>query len=165
MKILMVAAENDAIKGAKVGGVADVVRDIPVALSHLDHNVNVIIPDYGNYTKVYEFRTIASFYVPFSGHHEEVKLHEIFTDKNEVKVRQYILSHPLFSSGGIGRVYLDDPIIVHSLQMPLNTLYFVLQLYKHFMSNIYQNQMYYIYMTGIAHLLLCYVNIEHGINL
>jgi len=109
MQILMVAAENDAIKGAKVGGVADVVRDIPVALAKLDHAVDVIIPDYGDYTKIYEYNTLASFYVPFSGHHEKVTLHEIFTGTGEIKVRQYILSHALFCSGGIGRVYLDDP--------------------------------------------------------
>jgi starch synthase len=109
MKILMVAAENDAIKGAKVGGVADVVRDVPTALAMLGHNVDVIIPDYGNYTQVYESTKIASFFVPFSGHHEEVTLHELFIGKGETKVKQYILSHALFCSGGIGRVYLDDP--------------------------------------------------------
>ena len=32
MHVLMIAAENDAIPGAKVGGVADVVRDLPQAL-------------------------------------------------------------------------------------------------------------------------------------
>ena len=35
MKILMVAAENDAIPGGKVGGIGDVVRDIPPALEAL----------------------------------------------------------------------------------------------------------------------------------
>lgn len=109
MQILMVAAENDAIKGAKVGGVADVVRDAPTALAMLGHNVDVIIPDYGNYTHVYESNKLATFYVPFSGHHEEVTLNEIYTGKGELTVRQLILSHPLFTSGGIGRVYLDDP--------------------------------------------------------
>ena len=32
MHVLMVAAENDALPNAKVGGVADVVRDCPKAL-------------------------------------------------------------------------------------------------------------------------------------
>jgi len=109
MQILMVAAENDAIKGAKVGGVADVVRDIPQALANLGNNLDVIIPDYGNYAQTYESNRLATFYVPFSGHHEEVTLYEVYTGKGDLKVRQLILSHPLFTSGGIGRVYLDDP--------------------------------------------------------
>ena len=33
MKICMIAAENGSIPGAKVGGLGDVVRDIPQALA------------------------------------------------------------------------------------------------------------------------------------
>ena len=31
--ILMIAAENDALPGGKVGGIGDVVRDVPRALA------------------------------------------------------------------------------------------------------------------------------------
>ena len=47
MHVLMVAAENDALPGAKVGGVADVVRDAPKALAKHGVSVDVVIPDYG----------------------------------------------------------------------------------------------------------------------
>ena len=47
MHVLMVAAENDALPGAKVGGVADVVRDAPRALAKQGITVDVVIPDYG----------------------------------------------------------------------------------------------------------------------
>ena len=47
MKILMVAAENDAIPGGKVGGIGDVVRDLPSALAAKGHEVDVITPGYG----------------------------------------------------------------------------------------------------------------------
>ena len=42
MKILMVAAENDSIPGGKVGGIGDVVRDIPAALAAAGHHVDVV---------------------------------------------------------------------------------------------------------------------------
>ena len=34
--ILMIAAENGALPGGKVGGIGDVVRDVPVALAQRD---------------------------------------------------------------------------------------------------------------------------------
>jgi len=33
VQVLMVASENDALPGAKVGGIADVLRDLPPALA------------------------------------------------------------------------------------------------------------------------------------
>ena len=46
MKILMVAAENDALPGGKVGGIGDVVRDIPLALAGAGQQVDVVTPGY-----------------------------------------------------------------------------------------------------------------------
>ncbi|MBT6276689.1 MAG: glycogen/starch synthase, partial [Chromatiales bacterium] len=43
----MVAAENDALPNAKVGGIGDVVRDIPLALAELGCTVSTVIPSYG----------------------------------------------------------------------------------------------------------------------
>ncbi len=119
MQILMVAAENDAIIGAKVGGIGDVVRDIPPALALQGHDVSVIIPDYANYEQLYSSTIVASFSVPFAGKHEQVTVRELFFDEkiisntvklnNQGKIRQLVLSHPIFTAQGIGRVYLDDP--------------------------------------------------------
>ncbi|MCJ8338984.1 MAG: glycogen/starch synthase [Pseudomonadales bacterium] len=117
MHILMVAAENDAIAGAKVGGVADVVRDVPQALAKQGHRIDVIIPDYGNYSKQMYSTEIGCFDVPFAGVLESVKLVEVTVALSHRKnnqqqrgeVRQLLMCHPLFSSGGLGRVYLDDP--------------------------------------------------------
>ncbi|NQV24040.1 MAG: glycogen/starch synthase [Rhodopirellula sp.] len=50
LNILMVAAENDALNGGKVGGVGDVVRDVPYALADLPEFsgvVSVVCPSYG----------------------------------------------------------------------------------------------------------------------
>jgi starch synthase len=124
MKILMVAAENDAIIGAKVGGIGDVVRDIPPALALQGHDVSVIIPDYANYEQLYSSTIVASFTVPFAGKHERVIVRELLLDKEltdngidskpipkpkrQGSVRQFVLSHSIFTAQGIGRVYLDD---------------------------------------------------------
>ncbi len=78
MHVLMVAAENDAIPGAKVGGVADVVRDLPKALSQHDVSVDVIIPDYGHYAQKFESCRLATVLVPFAGKMEAVALFELF---------------------------------------------------------------------------------------
>lgn len=47
LRILMIAAENDAIPQCKVGGVADVVRDAPRALAAAGCEVIVLTPSYG----------------------------------------------------------------------------------------------------------------------
>ncbi|MCP4985502.1 MAG: glycogen synthase [Colwellia sp.] len=118
MKILMVAAENDAIEGAKVGGMADVIRDVPLALAEQGHQVSVIIPDYGDYALRYPARQIACYSVPFAGKLEEVSLTELELPllnsvKTSIKnqhgsVQQMVISHPIFTAQGIGRVYFDD---------------------------------------------------------
>ena len=48
LRILMIAAENDAIPRCKVGGVADVVRDAPRALAAAGCEVIVLTPSYGH---------------------------------------------------------------------------------------------------------------------
>ena len=48
----MVAAENDALPNAKVGGIGDVVRDIPIALAREECQVQVVLPDYGHFSKM-----------------------------------------------------------------------------------------------------------------
>ena len=84
MRILMLAAENDCISGAKVGGVADVIRDVPKALAEHNVNVDVVIPDYGYYHSHYLGECVAE--VSFSFAHQQhsaylYKLHAISCEK------------------------------------------------------------------------------------
>ena len=106
MHVLMIAAENDAIPGAKVGGVADVVRDLPKALPNHDVSVDVVIPDYGHYAQKFESRQLASVKVEFAAQIETVTLFELFLPETPNKVRQFVLQHPLFGQGG--HVYSHD---------------------------------------------------------
>lgn len=45
--IVMVASENDALVGGKVGGVGDVIKGLSDALARKGRRVTTIIPAYG----------------------------------------------------------------------------------------------------------------------
>lgn len=103
MHIVMVAAENDALPNCKVGGVADVVRDIPNALRALGHDVSVIVPDYGQNTIDRQF--VADIAVPFRQHLETATLWKVANSHSSA--HQYIVGHSLFSEHN-GAVYCND---------------------------------------------------------
>ena len=42
----MIAAENGALAGGKVGGIGDVIRDVPLALAAQGQAVSVVTPGY-----------------------------------------------------------------------------------------------------------------------
>lgn len=109
MNILMVAAENDALEGAKVGGIADVVRDIAPALAHRGHQVNVLLPGYQSLSEQGGSRRVARVQVQFWGRTETVDLFTVPGRTPTEGVTQWVLEHPLFAAAGKGRVYCDDP--------------------------------------------------------
>jgi starch synthase len=102
MHILMVGAENDRLPNCKVGGVADVIRDIPYALSEHGLTVSVVVPDYGQEQLTRHF--IADIAVPFRQHLETASLWLVESSEG---VNQYVISHSLFSDNG-GKIYCDD---------------------------------------------------------
>jgi starch synthase len=109
MKILMVAAENDALPGGKVGGIGDVVRDIPAALASAGHQVDVVTPGYGAFSRLPGAEPFGAVEVMFSGHPHTV---EVFTVPGKISrqnVTLWVLEHPLFALGGEGKIYCDDP--------------------------------------------------------
>ncbi|WP_440056495.1 glycogen synthase (plasmid) [Pseudoalteromonas sp. T1lg65] len=102
MHVLMVAAENDRLPNCKVGGVADVIRDIPYALAELDTRVSVITPDYGQPALPRTF--VADIAVPFRQHLETATLWLVEQSQH---VTQYVISHSLFSEHH-GAIYCND---------------------------------------------------------
>lgn len=107
--ILMVASENDALPKAKVGGIGDVLRDLPPALAHLGHTAQVIIPSYGYLHKLPGTELAARFPVAFGGRVETVALFQIHQKPSSGSaVRIWTLEHPSFYPGGVGRIYCDD---------------------------------------------------------
>ena len=104
----MLAAENDAIPGGKVGGIGDVIRDLPPALALEGVETSVLLPAYGRFHEESGGRCLRAFSVPFGGRLERVELYELEA-LSSGGVRQYVLHHPLFATGGDGRIYCDDP--------------------------------------------------------
>jgi starch synthase len=105
----MVAAENGAIPGAKVGGMGDVLRDVPRALAALGHQVTVLCPAYGQFHRDTRARPRGCVAAPFRGRRETVDLYALPASGPGRRVRQHLLEHPLFSACGRGQVYCNDP--------------------------------------------------------
>ena len=103
----MLAAENDIVPGAKVGGIGDVIRDIPRALADTQTQVTVIIPAYGAFHQLPGAVSVATFTTGFRGNAERIEMFEIYAGR-DTNVRYLLLHHPLFGVGGEGCVYCDD---------------------------------------------------------
>ena len=104
-KILMVAAEDDSLPGAKVGGVADVLRDLPTALHSQGYEIQTVIPSYGFLTRLEELESLGTLGVPFGG---EMLAVSVFCHRPAVGDREiFIFDHPLFYPQG-ERVYCHD---------------------------------------------------------
>ncbi|MEJ6474703.1 glycogen synthase [Pseudoalteromonas piscicida] len=103
MHVILVAAENDRLPNCKVGGIADVIRDIPYALAQLGIQVSVVTPDYGQTALNRDF--VADIAVPFRQHLETATLWSV---ERSHKVTQYVISHSLFSEHH-GAIYCNDP--------------------------------------------------------
>jgi starch synthase len=109
MKILMAAAENDALPRGKVGGIGDVVRDIPLALANAGQQVDVVMPGYGSFSKLPGAQHVTSLQVMFGGQSQSVDIYSVSLDDSSEKVTQWVIEHPLFAIGGAGKIYCDDP--------------------------------------------------------
>ncbi|RZF99775.1 glycogen synthase [Pseudoalteromonas sp. CO348] len=103
MHVILVAAENDRLPNCKVGGVADVIRDVPYALAQLGIKVSVVTPDYGQ--AALNRNLVADIAVPFRQHLETATLWSVEESAN---VTQYVISHSLFSEHH-GAIYCNDP--------------------------------------------------------
>jgi len=114
MHIIMIAAENGALKGGKVGGIGDVIRDVPQALARKGHRVSVVTPAYGLLCRLNPSTVIGTVSVEFSG---ATEILEFCSAKPAIKsspdiahgqVNHYLLDHPLFSACGAGSIYCND---------------------------------------------------------
>jgi len=100
--ILMLAAENGAITGAKVGGLADVIRDIPPALARQDVIADVVMPGYGKLVATTQAEFVCDLSVPFGWAVQRVSVFRC-QHPQAPEAHIYLLEHDLFHSqdGGI----------------------------------------------------------------
>ncbi len=114
LNILMVAAENDALAGGKVGGVGDVVRDVPYALADLpeyEGAVSVVCPSYG-FLHENPKASLGTVNFTFGSEQLTAELFEVEGKRPHSGVRQLVLHHPAFetidSASGRKLIYVDD---------------------------------------------------------
>ncbi len=105
----MVAAENDALPNGKVGGIGDVVRDIPPALAAAGHVVNVITPGYQAFSLLPGAKLTNLIQVQFAGRIENVEVFNVPAIEPHSNVVIWVVEHPLFAVAGVGKIYCDDP--------------------------------------------------------
>lgn len=125
MHIVMIAAENGALLGGKVGGIGDVIRDVPVALAQAGHRCTVITPGYGSLPRLNPSTPAGTVTTRFCGRSEVLELFSLQPRNNPAgtepgkgskakrsggtaQVSHYVLEHPLFAAGGAGAIYCDD---------------------------------------------------------
>jgi starch synthase len=102
----MLAAENGALPGAKVGGMGDVLRDLPRALVRCGHRVTVLTPAYGFLARLPGTRTLGTVDVSFAGVTETCRRLEVPSGADGLDIQ--LLDHARFAPNGRERVYHDD---------------------------------------------------------
>jgi starch synthase len=106
----LVAAENGAIPGGKVGGVGDVIRDLPVALAGQGWNIRVITPAYGRFHRLPGAVKTGRLAVRFGGtlRFAEVWRLSAALVAADSAVEITVIAHPLLDPLGDGLIYHAD---------------------------------------------------------
>jgi starch synthase len=104
--VVMVASENAALNGGKVGGVGDIVRDIPKALATFGWHVTVITPSYGFLHTMNESTLQSKVIFPFMGNKIAGEIWEVISREPHDHILHLVFEHPDISGNPI---YFDDP--------------------------------------------------------
>lgn len=108
MHVVMLAAENGALPQAKVGGIGDVIRDVPRALARAGHKVTVLTPGYQSLSQLPDSRLLLTLTVRFGGALETLALYCVHCPDDPKQVQHLVLEHPLFAACGVGAIYCHD---------------------------------------------------------
>ncbi len=105
-QIIMIGAENGALKDGKIGGLADVIRDLPNALGRAGWSVTVITPAYGFLHTVNPSKPVGTITFPFSGTDHSGLFFEVQATKPQENVRHLVFEHAQIRGNPI---YSADP--------------------------------------------------------
>lgn len=108
MHIAMIASENAALPGGKVGGIGDVIRDVPRELAARGHQVTVINPGYQFLSRLPGARVINTLSVDFASSLERIAVYEVDVPGTPPGVRMVLLDHPFFGTAGEASIYHHD---------------------------------------------------------
>tara|TARA_R100000900_G_scaffold66106_2_gene53026 strand:+ start:134758 stop:136311 length:1554 start_codon:yes stop_codon:yes gene_type:complete len=108
LHILMVAAENAALPGGKVGGMGDVLRDLPRALADRGHRVTVLTPAHAPFLGLPGASAGSVFEAPFAGSPQRCRVWQLPAPRAHAGVSYLGLEYPGLASCGEGRIYCDD---------------------------------------------------------
>ncbi len=104
--ILFVASENDAIPNCKVGGVGDVIRDVPRQISERGDQVHVVVP---SYSRLHHNGILkAHLNLQLRGVTYVAHLYEVEGKEEHKNIRHYVIHHPEMEAGDIGGIYTND---------------------------------------------------------
>jgi len=102
---LLVAAENGALPGGKVGGIGDVIRELPPALAQAGVAPVVISPSFGRMHEQDNVELVMRVAVPFAGDTHEAG---VYRASKERGVEHLVIEHELTHAGRPGQIYVDD---------------------------------------------------------
>ena len=103
---LFVASENDAIANCKVGGVGDVIRDVPRQISDRGDNVHVVVP---SYSRLHQNGVLkARLNLQLRGVTYVAYLYRVPAKENHQNISHYVIHHPEIEAGNIGGIYHND---------------------------------------------------------
>lgn len=110
----MIAAENDSLIGGKVGGLADVIRDLPNALAKYEFEITVIIPAYGFLHKENASKFLTDVQFPFGGKSLKGKFFQVVPKIVHKNVTHLVFEHsairgnPIYSQDPPGQPFAKD---------------------------------------------------------
>ena len=104
--VLLIASENGAFAGAKVGGMADVIRDLPAPMAEQSVLAHQIMPAYGFLHSQTNAQFLGEFLVEFRSSFHTVQLYKT-PNPNVSDAICYFLDHPYWHSSP-GQIYSDS---------------------------------------------------------